>query len=659
MKLKAKLMIAFCLIMIVPLVVLGFFASGNAAKILEKEVKAVTFTLTDEMEKSLSYQFKTYSSSLNVLSHDTNLDDASFSGMASDKLLNVFEGYSKEFPDIQNVYVGYNNKKFIIYPETDLPDDYDPSSRPWYQAAESQKKLIWTEPYDNATDDSKVITAAVPIFSKYNQSRVVGVLAADINLKTIAQSLGDIRVGETGIASIVDASGAILLHEDSTKVGEQVGVAELEASLAANESDIIDYHYEGNHYISIFQTMPNTGWKVLVTFERSELSDKATPIRNMIMIVGLISIIIALVVAWLFSNTITGPVRSIADLMDEVKEGNFKVTSHYKSKDEIGHLSESFNIMIENVALLINNTQMAVNEVRVSAERLGENAEQASISSEEVAKTVTEIAEGASEQAMDAERGTQIASELATQFVTLTDISQVMSGEAQQAIEKNESGVRVVKSLREKTEENNDASQKVSESIHELETKSNAIGSIVETISAISEQTNLLALNASIEAARAGEHGRGFAVVADEIRKLAEESNGAAEEIKNIVGDIQDQSRSTVTIMSDMTSRSSEQAEVVTEVDGAFMSINQSINEITGKIGEITTTIDMLSDSKDKMLEAIEGISAVSEETAAASEEVSASMQEQSATVGEVSSSAEQLNALAEELQEQVSKFHV
>lgn len=659
MKLKAKLMVAFCLIMIVPLVVLGFIASGNAAKILEKEVKAVTFTLTDEMEKSLSYQFKTYSSSLNVLSHDTNLGDASFGGMASDKLWDVFEGYSKEFPDIQNVYVGYNNKKFIIYPETDLPDGYDPSSRPWYQAAESQKQLIWTEPYDNATDDSKVITAAVPIFSKYNPSRVVGVLAADINLKTMSKGLGEIRVGETGVASIVDASGAILLHEDSAMVGKQVGVPELEASLAANESDILDYHYEGDHYFSIFQTMPNTGWKVLVTFDRSELSDKATPIRHMIMIVGLISIIIALVVAWLFSNTITGPIQSIVGLMDQVKEGNFKVTSHYKSKNEIGYLSESFNIMIENVALLINNTQMAVNEVKISAERLGENAEQASISSEEVAKTVTEIAEGASEQAMDAERGTQIASELATQFVTLNEISQVMSGEAQQAIEKNESGVCVVKTLREKTEENNDASQKVSESIHELETKSNAIGSIVETISAISEQTNLLALNASIEAARAGEHGRGFAVVADEIRKLAEESNSAAEEIKNIVGDIQDQSRSTVTIMSDMTNRSSEQAEVVTEVDDAFMSINQSINEITGKIGEITTTIDMLSDSKDKMLEAIEGISAVSEETAAASEEVSASMQEQSATVGEVSNSAEQLNALAEELQEQVSKFHV
>ena len=659
MKLRMKLMVAFCLIMIVPLVVLGFIASGNASKILEKEVRDVTFTLTAEMEKSLSYQFKNYESALKVLSHDSNLNDASFSGMAEDKLLDVFKGFSDEFPDAQNVYAGYENMKFVIYPAVDLPDDYDPTIRPWYQDAKNAKDLIWTDPYDNATDDSKVITAATPISSKYNKNKVVGVLATDINLKTISEELAKIRIGKTGVPVIVDKNGFILMHENPEMVGESVPVQELVDSLAQHDSDILEYTYEGNHRISIFQTMPTTGWKVLVTFTKEELEEKAKPIRNMIALVGLISIAVAVAFSWMFSNTLTHPIRKISDLMDQVKEGNFKVTSDYRSKCEIGHLSESFNIMVENVAVLINNTQVAVNEVKIAAERLGENAEQASISSEEVAKTVTEIAEGASEQAMDSERGTQIASELASRFVILNDISHVMSGEAQHAIEKNESGVRVVKSLREKTEKNNEASHKVSEAINELETKSNAIGSIVETISAISDQTNLLALNASIEAARAGEHGRGFAVVADEIRKLAEESNSAAEEIKNIVGDIQGQSRSTVSIMSDMTNRSTEQAEVVTEVDNAFMSINQSIEEITGKIGEISSTIDMLSNSKDKMLEAIEGISAVSEETAAASEEVSASMQEQSATVGEVSHSAEQLNALAEELQEQVAKFHV
>lgn len=659
MKLKQKLMLSFCLAIIIPLIVLGFVASRNAIRILETETKNISQTLTAQIEKSLTYEFQNYSKSLAVLSHDGNLDSASYNAMAKDKLLTVFEGYTVEFPDIQNVYVGYANQEFIIYPHVELPADYDPTIRPWYEKAVAEKKVIWTEPYPSATGDAVVITAAAPVYSSYNPNKVIGVLAADINLKTISEEFKSIRVGETGIPVIVDAKGKILIHEDPEQFENELPVPELLQAVQNQETGMLAFEHEGVKQFSIFDTMPDTGWRVLITMDQDEFDRKGAPIRNIILMVGVVSFIVAGIFSNILANRIAKPIQGISQLMDKVKDGDFKVQSKHVGTDEVGDLSKAFNVMVDNVGGLIKNTQSAVTEVKQSSEHLTENAEQASIAAEEVAKTVSEIAEGATEQAMDAEKGTIIASELDTQFVSLSEISMTMSKEAQQAIEKNEAGVKVVTSLKEKTEENNEASQKVSESIGELESKSNAIGSIVETISAISEQTNLLALNASIEAARAGEHGRGFAVVADEIRKLAEESNQAAEEIKNIVGDIQDQSRSTVTIMSDMTDRSEEQAAVVTDVNEAFTSINESINQITGKIGEITTTIDLLSTSKDSMLEAIQGISAVSEETAAGSEEVSASMEEQSATVQQVSSSAVQLNALADELEKQIARFKV
>src|SRR3712207_8039686 len=91
----------------------------------------------------------------------------------------------------------------------------------------------------------------------------------------------------------------------------------------------------------------------------------------------------------------------------------------------------------------------------------------------------------------------------------------------------------------------------VGTAMEDLATKPARIGGIVTTITGLAEQTNLLALNAAIEAARAGEQGRGFAVVAEEVRKLAEESQGAAAEIATLIGEMQDQTRQVVGVVAE------------------------------------------------------------------------------------------------------------
>ena len=197
----------------------------------------------------------------------------------------------------------------------------------------------------------------------------------------------------------------------------------------------------------------------------------------------------------------------------------------------------------------------------------------------------------------------------------------------------------------------------VSAAIRGLADKSEQVGQIVQTITGIAEQTNLLALNAAIEAARAGEHGRGFAVVADEVRKLAEESQGAAQEISQLIGAIQAETSHAVQVVEDGAVRTQDGATVVEQTREAFLKIGSSLDDMAGRIEQIAAAAQQVAASAQSMQENVGEVAAVAEESSAATEEVSAATQETSASAEQISSSAQELSSNAEQLNELVAQF--
>jgi methyl-accepting chemotaxis protein len=199
----------------------------------------------------------------------------------------------------------------------------------------------------------------------------------------------------------------------------------------------------------------------------------------------------------------------------------------------------------------------------------------------------------------------------------------------------------------------------VTAAVRNLGNRSNEIGRIVEVITGIADQTNLLALNAAIEAARAGEQGRGFAVVAEEVRKLAEQSRTAAEQISGLIGEIQNDTNNAVTTMDAGGREVAAGTEAVEKAGAAFAAIANAVQGMVARIQEVSAATQSLAAGSQQAVKAVESIAAITEEAAAGSQEVGASAQEQSASVQEIASSSESLAQMAQELQRAVAEFSI
>jgi methyl-accepting chemotaxis protein len=193
--------------------------------------------------------------------------------------------------------------------------------------------------------------------------------------------------------------------------------------------------------------------------------------------------------------------------------------------------------------------------------------------------------------------------------------------------------------------------------VDKLGQSSQEIGQIVETISGIAEQTNLLALNAAIEAARAGEHGRGFAVVADEVRKLAEASQTAAQQITSLIAGIQKDTSDAVNSMKKGSTAVREGTSSVEQLRDAFQAIRNASNIVVESAQRMIGDLQTVAADASTIGEKSASISSKGRQVAEEMESVSAASEEQSASAGEIASASKALAELAQTLQNPLHKF--
>ncbi|MBR2214121.1 MAG: methyl-accepting chemotaxis protein [Selenomonadaceae bacterium] len=383
-------------------------------------------------------------------------------------------------------------------------------------------------------------------------------------------------------------------------------------------------------------------------------------ISLVIMIV--VAVIMALVGARL-AKGIAGPISFVTLRMQKFAEGDYRqeaVNHGYEEKDdEIGQMIRGLESLGGNMRKLLNAIHASAEQVAGSAAQLNDMTEQSATASNQIAETITDVAGATNRQLTAVDEASQSMTQLAGRIEAMSAHAEKAAKETAEATEAAKTGSNVVGRT---VQDMGRLSEVVGESarvVNSLGERSDTIGKITDTISGIAEQTNLLALNAAIEAARAGEAGRGFAVVAEEIRKLAAQSEEAANKIAELIGEIQRETGAAVSSMNEGTGQLAATKASVEETGREFGSIVKLVETIARRSREIAVASKEASDNAENCQKAIGDIENMSRSVVTNSETVSATTEEQSAAVHEMASSSQKLAEMATALQKEVARFKV
>ena len=328
---------------------------------------------------------------------------------------------------------------------------------------------------------------------------------------------------------------------------------------------------------------------------------------------------------WMFGK----PVKNLIDRIKDIAEGEGDLTQRIeiKSDDEIGQLGHWFNQFVQRIHDVIVTVSQSTNEVASAAT--------------EIAATADEMSHGMQEQSTQVTQISAAVEQMSASIIEVARKSADASDNAQQSGDAARNGGEIVSGTIEEMQAISDAVDGSARSVQELGKRGEQIGQIVATINDIADQTNLLALNAAIEAARAGEHGRGFAVVADEVRKLADRTTQATEEIGESITAIQTETTQAVDRMSAGSeqvqagvSKATEAGTALTQIVSNAAAVADMIQSIAAATEEQSTT----SEEVARNLETITGISAAAkqgtDQAATASQQLSCKAEELLRLVG-------------------------
>ena len=362
---------------------------------------------------------------------------------------------------------------------------------------------------------------------------------------------------------------------------------------------------------------------------------------------------------YIFNKRVDAPIRKIMAGAEEIAKGNLTVDVSPENDDEIGHLSRSIEKMAESIRKIISDVNNMAQQVSAASEELYATADQSAQSLQQISHTVDGVLAGSKQQesqVMDAVSSMQNIGD------HITNVNHVV-GDTQNATNESIATMSANKAAMEQaTQQMDTINSKIGEAqdaIQALGEHSREIGEIVDTISSIASQTNLLALNAAIEAARAGEQGRGFAVVAEEVRKLAEQSQEAAERVAELIHTSTMFTDKAVSGMSSSATAVEQGTATIRKTGELFAELVAHIQQVSAGMQDVSQRMNAISRGNQEVLATSEDLKRIAVKTADDTGEISVAVNSQQSSQGDVTAASQSLAELAQDLQKLIGRFKV
>lgn len=528
------------------------------------------------------------------------------------------------------------------------------------------QKGIKGEPYFSdiivsKSTGNRILIVSSPIEDK--QGRVLGVMYGTVNFEMFIKTFLEDADDEADIL-LVDANERVQYAANQDLIAKTVDETDFSEDLKAilknnrNETGITLNTENGVEFLIAFAPITETDYNIFYTIKLDTVLASANAIQMDMILVMTIAALLVVILAIYISGTIAKPITKVIHLVTRIAQGDLTIASvRIKGTDEIAQLGQHVQEMTKHLRELIGKVASTSEQVAASSQELTASAEETSRVIEQISSSAQDIASGAGQQVTNTDRSLEIVTKMSSEIVHISELSQNVTELSDEAVQTSSQGNQAVVESMNQMKQIEDKTNRIAQTVQELGSKSAEIEDIISVISGIASQTNLLALNAAIEAARAGEHGRGFAVVADEVRKLAEQSALAAEQIGGIVQQIQTDIQASMTEMNEGIAAVRAGTQLTEKAGNSFHAISHSVGEVYLHIQKVTQAIQELQTGSNQMVSSIESVQGISQEFAGTTQQVAAAAEEQSASMEQIAATSLTLARMAEDLQQSVQTF--